>query len=404
MIYFKCKNCGALIKVSAKFAGKKGKCARCGATNDIPLQSEKDAIPKSVEQAAAAPTGAGPAAPLAPGAVPAGLAGAAMEAEPPAPPRPPRRASELPPVAQQIDDLINRLRRRGGGRLFVAAERAAYIGGAYALLGLALLVLLIGVATLVLGRVSFGWTRAGIIEMSLTMVVLALLLPLCQYVIAKIRTAGVKIVQSSPSSVSSTNLLDCIAVLLLVGGVVCLGCGAYMGYQAGGWGQRVMFGLAGLMGAACCFLLAGLAVNPEPLNVQIVPQAGAGSEAVGILSFLCKLILRFAPILLAAVILNSLAELAWATYAAFRVKSVRVLGEAATGACRVLILFTAAYVGVYLLFLLYHLMVDLMRALFEIAVNTRPRERVESAVAAREEKEEEGTETRGRGDAGSGRP
>jgi hypothetical protein len=60
-----------------------------------------------------------------------------------------------------------------------------------------------------------------------------------------------------------------------------------------------------------------------------------------------------------------------------KAKSVQVLGSAATDVCRDLIVFTAAYVGTYLLFLLYHLMVDLMRALFEIAANTRPQEHLE---------------------------
>ena len=399
MIYFKCKNCGALIKVNAKFAGKKGKCARCGATNDIPLQSEKDAIPKPVEQAAGAPAGA--AAPPAMGAAHAGQRAHAPEAEPLASPRPPRRPGELPLVAQQIDDLMNHLRRRGGGGLFPAVERGAYVGVVYALLGLTPLILLVGLATLVLGRVSAVWTRADMIEMFLTLVVLALVLPLCQYVIAKIRTAAVRIVQSSPSSVSSTNLLDCIAVLLLVGGVVCLGGGAYMGYRTGLWTQGVMLGLAGLMGAACCFLLAGLALNPETLNVQIAPHGSAGSEALGIVSFIWKMILRFAPVLLAVVILNSLAELGWAGYAAFSSKSVRILGHAATGVCRVLILFTATYVGVYLLFLLYHLMVDLMRALLEIAANTRPHGHVEADVA---DGETEDAETRGTDDREAVRP
>ena len=141
VIYFKCKNCGALIKVSTKFAGKKGKSPAAGSTNDIPLQSEKDAIPKSVEQAAAPGGAVGAAVPPVIGAPSAGQAGQIPAAEPAAPPRQPRRPSELPLVAQQIDDLMTRLRRGGGGGggggLFPAVERAAYLGGVYAVLGLA---------------------------------------------------------------------------------------------------------------------------------------------------------------------------------------------------------------------------------------------------------------------------
>jgi hypothetical protein len=387
VIYFKCKNCGALIKVSRKFAGKKGKCARCGATNDIPLQSEKDAIPKSVEQAAAP---AGATAHAATGAAAPGAAAAAEQAdqvpaeEPAAPPRRPRRHGELPLAAQQIDDLMNHLRRTGGGRLFPAAERVAYIGGVYALLALAPVILIIGLATLLLGRTSPDWTRADIVEMFVTLVVAALLLPLCQYVIAKLRAAAAKVVQASPSSVSSTALLDCIAVLLLVGSAVCLAGGAYRGYQTGLWDQGVMLGLAGLVGAVCCFLLAGLALNPESLSVHIVPQGSAGSEAVGILSLLWKMILRFAPIVLAVVILWSLSVLGWAGYASFQAQSVRALGIAAIKVCQMLVTFTAAYIGVYLLFLLYHLMVDLIRALFEIAANTRAQGHGEPAESAGE--------------------
>ena len=233
------------------------------------------------------------------------------------------------------------------------------------------------------------------IEMFLSLVVLALVLPLCQVRDRQDSHPAVKIVQSSPSSVSSTNLLDCIAVLLLVGGVVCLGGGAYQGYQTGTWGQGVLFGLAGLVGAACCFLLAGLALNPESLNVQIVPpprrRRGAGNPVVP---------LEDDPPLRPHPAGGGDPQLAGGTGLG-GLRSLQGQVGPHSGQCRHWGLPGCDPVHrdvrrVYLLFLLYHLMVDLMPALFEIAANTRPHEHVEADGGGREAEVPQ--------DAESGRP
>ncbi|MCD6303483.1 MAG: hypothetical protein J7M21_00800, partial [Planctomycetes bacterium] len=231
MIYFRCRECGAMIKVSRHYAGKKGKCSHCGATNEIPAQSEAPAAAVS-----GAPAGLHPPGPAGENEKPSAESGALDTAGEDAPDaaardgrakrrksagkgpasRARRRPGGLPVPARQVDGLLARLRRRKDAGLFNVLETAAYIIGVYAVLGLGVVLLAVGLAMLAT-ETRWGWSRSDRTRACLELIVLAALMPLCQYVIAKLRAASTRIVRSSPSSVASTGLLDCLAVLAVVG-------------------------------------------------------------------------------------------------------------------------------------------------------------------------------------------
>jgi len=365
VIYFKCKSCGALIKVSDRFAGKKGRCARCGATNDIPPQSERDAVPHR-PASAAPPEPAGPAEVSAAEEAPVTVAPSS------------RPASELPFPAAALERQLGGLRRRAGG-LFPAVEKASYLFGVYAVVALSPLLLAAGVAVLLAERAP-RWSRRDNVALCVELVVSALLLPLCQYVIAKVRTASWKLIRNSPSSITSPALLDCLAVGLLAAGLAALGHGAYGVYhacQAEEWLGAVLPGLLAAIQAGGCLLLACVALKPEVLNVRVSPRAGAGGEAIGLVSFFLKALLAVAPVALLLLVCGLLVTLAQGGYQAVKAESVRLIGAPAAWVGRQVVLFTAGYVMLYVLFLGYHLLVDLVCAVFEIAVNTRPATPVE---------------------------
>ncbi len=406
MIYFKCKNCGALIKVSSQFAGRQGNCARCGAVNQIPTAAEAAAEAKRKARGGAKPSPGGPPeapapekpeapAPEKPEApapkkpeAPAPKKPEAPALQPVQPPtevlppaRPPRPPSALPFPAGLLDRLAGHLRGRGAKRLFPAVERISFLVGAYALVALAPAALVLGVGVLA-GKTSFVWTWSDKVRLCLALVVSAVLLVLGQYVVAKVRTASRKMIAATPGRLSSTALPDCLAVLLLAAALVILPYAAHAGYETGHWGPGLELGILGLVGAALCLLLAVAALNPNVLNVHVRPGGGPGAEVVGFFSFLWKLILLAAPVGLMLLVVWSLYRLALAGQTAVRYESIEVLAAAMEGVCRGLIGFVVLYVVLYVLFLAYHLLVDLVRAVFEVASNTRKKGKARASAPA----------------------
>ena len=93
-------------------------------------------------------------------------------------------------------------------------------------------------------------------------------------------------------TVASTALPDCFALVGIAAGVLSL-----LGVTV--WAiQTESFSL--IMPAVAAFILcqyvAVVALNPATLNIAVAPETGAGQEAMGVLSFLMKVVLRVVPV------------------------------------------------------------------------------------------------------------
>ncbi|MCY2932496.1 MAG: hypothetical protein NTV86_23975 [Planctomycetota bacterium] len=395
MIEFTCEGCGQKLKVPETFAGKKAKCPHCKGTIDIPMVTSPVAGPGDLDVMAAA----GPAAPTPP-PLARGPAGPGAHGEPATP-------GGLPFPAGAIDAALNSL-RRSISAFFVQAESVAFQIGVYGLLALVpfflVMALVLGTAkspsasrqltdSSALAQVSpfSGRSRfaprpsmdlsddsmatAAMMDAMgpspVTLLVLALVLLVCQYVVSKIRSAAIRVVASSPSRTSSSNILDCVALLLLVGGVALLITGTVAAYHTRAFLPGLLAVGSGVIGAFVCFVMASLALNPQVLNVSIVPGEGAGAEALGLMSFILKLILRTGPFLLAAAVLTALVGFIAAGSQAPTGATSAALAGAAVVSGHILAAATFVYFLCYLAFLFYHLTVDVIQAIFQTAANTR---------------------------------
>ncbi|NQT15619.1 MAG: DUF4339 domain-containing protein [Planctomycetes bacterium] len=98
--------------------------------------------------------------------------------------------------------------------------------------------------------------------------------------------------RSTPGKMASGAFLDCFALLHVFGGLVALLGLAVMAVQTG----PILLVLPAIATFILCQYVAVLALNPESLNLTIVSQTTAGEEAIGVLSFLVKLGLRIVPV------------------------------------------------------------------------------------------------------------
>ncbi len=432
MINFTCEHCGKSIRVKDEYGGKKGRCPHCKEVVHIPAESE--APPESARET---PDGGGGGRSRQDAAADflAGMGGAkeeppaeapkarpetpgrpAIREEPPAKPgttatgrgrRPQAPVApvageareKLPVPAAQINALLKAFRGRGGRSFFEKVETAAYYIVAYGLLVIGPLLVILGVVTMIqdkgaaVERLAGAARRGGLGEMfgygsglavesfldilegngGWGFVAMGVVLLIGQYIFAKLRNSARRLIEQSPSSLSSTALPDCVAALAMVLGVVVIALGLYEVVEAiraeSLLGGLTAFGA--ILGGGGLLVGGVLAMNPGALNVSVRAGTGVAAEALGLASFLLKLALRFAVVFVGVLLVWAAFMIASGAINAARAESILPLLGSGGVIGAVLLSGISTFVAVYLVFLLYHLVVDLARAVFDIAANTK---------------------------------
>lgn len=342
MIKFHCPHCGQKIGVPDEHSGKKIKCPNCTAVVPIPKVQPVPGQLTAADRLQAVRRPAGPVA----------AAGETAEQGP-----------ALPVPARQLDQCLNGLRGRPGEWVFEMVARLAYFAAAYGMLALGALLVAGAVAGGLSDRLEYSPTKDYLI--------LAGLLIIAQYLLCKVHRAGVSLVGSSPSAIASGGLLDCLALAALAAAVGAVVVGAYLAVASSyslGTIFPVVMGLAASVG---CFAVACALLNPSTLNVSVRAGLSAGGEAIGLLSFFLKLALVAGPILLSFLVLAAvLAAGTELTLILLKRSTLEFFWWTHTASIAA-IAFSGVYVIVYLAFLVYHLLVDLAQAIFQIARNTQ---------------------------------
>lgn len=240
-----------------------------------------------------------------------------------------------------LDHLLDWARRVFPPNRFdlVADNSAQY--GHYALVAAQMLALIVGFA----GALKFS--DAGVLFWGLGM---SLLLVILQYTAAKFLRAGGTLIGSSPSRLSSAAFLDCLALLAEVVGIL-----AFLSFLT-----RADLGLAfvGLGIWALCDAIAFIALNPAMANITIEKGVAAGEEAIGIMSFFVKAIVRIVPIAFGVGTILGAVALFFAFFSVITKGNI----EPAKAALGFLVVCTCMPFASYVCFVLYHLAIDLMRS------------------------------------------
>jgi hypothetical protein len=181
-----------------------------------------------------------------------------------------------------------------------------------------------------------------------------------QYVAAKFVSAGSLLLRASPGELSSRAFLDCVGLIGFLAGLVFFIFGTFTGIREESW---AVFGMGtGAFAAACCFLV--LTLNPDTLNIAIRDYSSAGQEAIGILTFFMKVFLRLVPLSYGVGVMIVAVLMVVGEVQIFKgnINDFMELGGT---------LFLTGYIallplGAYLLFVLYYLGIDVLRAILSL--------------------------------------
>ena len=311
--------------------------------------------------AAASPTAAlTPGSPLAAVAPPAAstpttpLAPLALASSAPIPDRRAVAEGRTPSVQRYALDRFLDVARRQFGRSFV--EPAARLFAAAGHSGLYAVIL----AVLVLFGIQ------GIKHESLDTVLvglgLALLLVVLQYTAARCIPTIENLGRSGVASLSSGWFPDCTALLAMT-----VGLSALVALDIEAIRSKDYAGiLVGLRWFVACEFAGFLALNPGAMAVSVLPGTPAGEEALGVFSFLLRLGLRTVPVVFGIGVVSTLAVLLYDAYRLLGDKPVVAEGLTSPAVALQAIGFAALPLAAYLVYLFYHLVLDVLRALLAL--------------------------------------
>jgi len=194
-------------------------------------------------------------------------------------------------------------------------------------------------------------------------VVLLLVLAALQYAAGKSFGAIGQLNRSAGGSLSSSVVPDCLAMLSKVVGVAILLGSVAAAIETSQY-EMILFGVAAFF---VCAYLTVVALNPATLNIVIAPEALAGEEAIGVLMFLLKALLRLAPVAFGAGVVYGTLLMGFGCYLAFAGGDELLLSLATVSAARYVLIVSAALpLGAYLLFLFGNLVLNLWHSLLSL--------------------------------------
>jgi len=183
---------------------------------------------------------------------------------------------------------------------------------------------------------------------------LVLFLAVLQYTVDKFIDAGASLIRTSPSRLASAAFLDCLALLAEIAGIMifirCL-------MQA----QWSLFWI-GLSVWALCDAIAYIALHPSMANISIARDVTAGEEAIGMMSFCVKSVVKIVPIVFGVgTIIGAIGLL-------FGIFSLMKNGDLVAGhaALKLIVLCVSLPFASYVFFAFYHLTVDILQAILNL--------------------------------------
>ncbi len=187
---------------------------------------------------------------------------------------------------------------------------------------------------------------------------IALLLAVFQYIANRFLTAGDALIEATPSSLRSSAFMDCTALLTEIAGFLYFLTSMLIAHRIGQW-SMLWVGL----GVWClCDAFSYIAINPKLTNIEIKTDLRVGEEAIGILSFIVKTILRIVPIAFGAGTIIGVIGLLSGTI------SLIFSGVATAGiaSIRLILLCTCLPLLSYIFFAFYHLTIDVLHAILSL--------------------------------------
>ena len=156
--------------------------------------------------------------------------------------------------------------------------------GHYSILVAAAIALLVGI---------IGAIRLESFTFFLTSLGFAVGILVVQYIAHRFLKAGEILIDNNPSALSSGAFLDSIGLIALIMGILTFLSFTYSAIKA----PSIVFLIMGIASFIFLEFVALVALNPKTVNLDVVNKNSAGQEAIGIITFFIKKLMRLIPIL-----------------------------------------------------------------------------------------------------------
>ena len=265
-------------------------------------------------------------------------------------------ASQFAYMAWPVTALVEFLRRFWGGTRFATESKWATRAGHVLLMVFTVLL----IAQLVIAATkSDTWAFASF-AIPLNIFIMAVL----QYIAQQFISAGSRLLASSPTVVNNNALLDVFGLLAFA---TCIGAVVFGVYGSISMADTEILAM-GVGVAIFSYLVSSLAFSPETLNIGSGDETSAGDEVVGILTFFVKSLLVIGPFVYAG-----------GAFLACRLMcyEIKFLIDEDPGfvgefeATQLMLLAGVYPLFLYVLFLIYYIFVDLLRAIFNLDRNVQ---------------------------------
>lgn len=256
------------------------------------------------------------------------------------------------PRRHAFDMLIELIRRQFPLRFVDSSSRVFSLVGYYGLyVAMVMLLVYAGV---------FG-TKTGTLPITLaaSLAGVAVLFVL-QYVSGKFLPALDTLNRSTSGRVSSTALPDCFALLSICAGPALLVALVIFALPLGIF-SLMLWAIGAFV---LCEYVAILSLNLDALNIKVETDASAGEEAIGILTFLAKLILRLVPVAFGMGVALGISDLIIAS--ALAASNSAVASVTTIAMVPMLFTFAALPIVAYVIFLLAYLLVDVLHSILKL--------------------------------------
>ena len=190
-----------------------------------------------------------------------------------------------------------------------------------------------------------------------------LLIFVAQYTANKFLDAGNSLIKENPSRLSSNTFLNCFGFIAMIGGAVIL----------------ILHIIAAIKGAGLTYLLEGIgkflfleflaivSFNPKEVTIKIEKGNNAGQEAIGIVTFFIKGIMKLVPIIFGAGVILGTVMLFIDGLGLFG-SEIGIMGAFARCFGSAWYIFIAAILPFlsYIFFVFFYLLIDLIKAILSI--------------------------------------
>lgn len=182
-----------------------------------------------------------------------------------------------------------------------------------------------------------------------------------QYTAYKFLPKGDTLIKNNPTQMSSKAFLDCLGFLSLIGGVALLIMGIVNAIRM----ESIEPFLIGL--GMCIFLefVALISFNPKEVEINMVEDNTAGQEALGIVTFFIKAFMRLVPIFFGVGVILGTVMMFISFLGVFGDGFGGAFMEGMENASQILSATLLPFFS-YLIFVLFYLVVDLIKAILAI--------------------------------------